>query len=54
MGWGRNTQVETPLWYSAYPWEGLQQIQSKSELRVRMFNMGELNDKEIQELLRRI
>lgn len=54
MGWGRNTQVNTPIWYSAYPWDGLQQINSKSHLRTLLFNKGELNDEETKELLRRI
>lgn len=54
MGWGRLTQVPTQIWYSAYPWTGLQQIGSNSELRVKLFNSGELNDKEIKEMLRRI
>ncbi|MEM7369067.1 MAG: hypothetical protein AAF587_10750 [Bacteroidota bacterium] len=54
MGWGRYTQVPTQMWYSAYPWNGLQQIVSKSQLRVDLFNSGQLNDTQIQDMLRRI
>ncbi|WP_452601800.1 hypothetical protein [Pontimicrobium sp. MEBiC06410] len=54
MGWGRLTQVPTPIWYSAYPWYGLQQIVDKSKLRVELFNSGELNDQEIKTMLSRI
>ncbi len=54
MGWGRLTQVPTPIWYSAYPWTGLQQIVSNSHLRASLFNSGNLSDKEIKEMLRRI
>jgi len=54
MGWGRKTQVLTPIWYSAYPWYGLQQIVDKSKLRVELFNSGELNDQEIKTMLSRI
>ncbi|MBL4604566.1 MAG: hypothetical protein JKY02_02560 [Flavobacteriaceae bacterium] len=54
MGWGRLTQVPTPIWYSAYPWYGLQQIVDKSKLRVALFNSGELNDTEIKEMISRI
>jgi hypothetical protein len=54
MGWGRITQVQTQQFYSAYPWYGLQQIISKTELRSELFNQGELNDEEIKDMLRRI
>ena len=54
MGWGRKTQVPTQIWYSAYPWYGLQQIIDKSKLRVALFNKEELSNKEIDEMLRRI
>lgn len=54
MGWGRKTQVETQFWYSAYPWEGLQQIVSRSQLRTALFNKKNLSDKEKAEALRRI
>ena len=54
MGWGRLTQVPTPIWYSAYPWYGLQQIVDKSKLRTELFNSGELNDQEIKTMLSRI
>lgn len=54
MGWGRKSQVRTPLWYSAYPWLGLQQVVNNSELRFELFNQGDLNDKQIAEMLRRI
>lgn len=54
LGWGRISQVTTPLWYSAYPTLGLQQIVSKSELRTKLFNSGDLNDKQIKAMLRRI
>ncbi|MDC8005264.1 hypothetical protein POV27_14475 [Aureisphaera galaxeae] len=54
MGWGRLTQVPTPIWYSAYPWDGLQQIVDRSKLRMELFNSGELNDAQIKQMLRRI
>ena len=54
MGWGRFTQVPTHIWYSAYPWYGLQQIVDKSKLRTELFNSGELNDAEIKTMLSRI
>ena len=54
MGWGRYTQVHSQLWYSAYPWLGLQQIVANSELRTELFNSGTLNDKQIHDLLRKI
>ena len=54
LGWGRKTQVATPIWYSAYPWYGLQQIVSKSHLRAQLFSGKELNEEEAQEMLRRI
>ena len=54
MGWGRLTQVPTPIWYSAYPWYGLQQIVSKSKLRTELFNSQTLNAEQQKEMLRRI
>lgn len=54
MGWGRLTQVDTQIWYSAYPWQGLPQIVDRSKLRAALFNSGTLNEKQIQEMLRRI
>ena len=54
MGWGRKTQLPTQMWYSAYPWYGLQQIVDKSKLRVELFNSEHLDDKQIDEMLRRI
>lgn len=54
MGWGRLTQVQTPIWYSAYPWYGLQQIVDRSKLRAELFNSGELNDTQIKTMLGRI
>jgi len=54
MGWGRNTQVDTQYWYSAYPWAGLQQINNKSRIRAALFDQGSLNSSEIRDLLRRI
>ncbi|GAB5400900.1 MAG: hypothetical protein Aureis2KO_24850 [Aureisphaera sp.] len=54
MGWGRLTQVPTPIWYSAYPWYGLQQIVDRSKLRTELFNSGELSDTQIKQMLRRI
>ncbi len=54
MGWGRKTQVSTQIWYSAYPWHGLQQIVDKSKLRTELFNSGDLSDEKIAEMLRRI
>ncbi len=54
MGWGRLTQVPTPIWYSAYPWDGLQQIVDRSKLRTELFNSGELTDAKTKEMLRRI
>lgn len=54
MGWGRITQVTTPIWYSAYPWYGLQQIVDRSKLRVELCNSNNLNDNQIATMLRRI
>lgn len=54
MGWGRLTQVRTQTWYSAYPWDGLQQVVDRSKLRAALFNSGTLNEKQIKEMLRRI
>ena len=54
MGWGRATQIVTPIWYSAYPWDGLQQIVSRSRLREALFNSGNLTPGKIKDLLRRI
>ncbi len=54
MGWGRMTQVDTQLWYSAYPWYGLQQIVDRSKLRAELFNSGTLTKKQIQTMLKRI
>ena len=54
MGWGRLTQVPTPIWYSAYPWDGLQQIVDRSKLRTELFNSRELTDAQTKEMLRRI
>lgn len=54
MGWGRLTQVQTNIWYSAYPWYGLQQIIRRSELCNALLQDKELNDKEISETLKRI
>jgi len=54
MGWGRETQVTTPIWYSAYPWSSLTQIVNKSELRAGLFSEKDLSDKEIDQLLHRI
>jgi hypothetical protein len=54
MGWGRETQVNTPVWYSAYPWSSLPQIINKSELRVGLFSDKYLEDEEIENLLKRI
>ncbi|XOV66331.1 MAG: hypothetical protein ACFHU9_11950 [Fluviicola sp.] len=54
MGWGRETQVDTPIWYSAYPWSSLPQIINKSELRVGLFSDQNLEDEEIENLLKRI
>ena len=46
MGWGRKTQVTTPIWYSAYPWWGLQQIVDRTKLRSELLN----NDKKLDKL----
>ncbi|MBX2828775.1 MAG: hypothetical protein KTR22_11465 [Flavobacteriaceae bacterium] len=54
MGWGRLTQVPTQIWYSAYPWYGLQQIVDRSKLRAELFNSGELSETQIKQMLRRI
>jgi hypothetical protein len=54
LGWGRETQVATPIWYSAYPWSGLPQIINKSELRVSLFSKEDPNDEEIDKMLHRI
>lgn len=54
MGWGRKTQIPTQTWYSAYPYYGLQQVVSKTQLRVELFNSKPLNEKQAKEMLRRI
>ena len=54
MGWGRLTQVPSQIWYSAYPWYGLQQIVDRSKLRTELFNSGELSETQIKQMLRRI
>lgn len=54
MGWGRLTQVPTPIWYSAYPWYGLQQIISKSHLRIELFDETPKSDEELRQMLKRI
>lgn len=54
LGWGRLTQVPTPIWYSAYPWYGLQQIVSKTKLRAGLFPQTEPDQQHIEETLRRI
>lgn len=54
MGWGRQTQVPTGIWYSAYPWYGLQQIVSKSELRLELFDEIPKNNEQIRQMLKRI
>lgn len=54
MGWGRETQVTTPIWYSAYPWSSLPQIIIKSELRVALFSKDDRDDEDIDTLLHRI
>lgn len=54
MGWGRYCQVQTQAFYSAYPWQGLQQIVDRSKFRTELFNSGELNNDEIKEMLSRI
>ncbi|WP_107040368.1 hypothetical protein [Brumimicrobium mesophilum] len=54
MGWGRNTQVPSHIWYSAYPWYGQQQIVSKTILRTEIFNSKTLNEKEARNILKDI
>jgi len=54
MGWGRNTQVPTPIWYSAYPWYGQQQIISKTILRKEIFNSKIPGEQEINKILKDI
>lgn len=54
MGWGRITQVETQLWYSAYPWYGLQQINSRSALREELFTQKNPTEAQIKQTLQRI
>lgn len=54
MGWGRITQVPTQIWYSAYPWYGLQQIVSKSKLRTALFNGAVTSETEKETLLNNI
>lgn len=54
LGWGRITQVSTPMWYSAYPWDGLQQIIDRSKLRYELFNAKPLNKKKVSAMLKRI
>lgn len=54
LGWGRQTQVPTPIWYSAYPWSSLPQIINKSELRYALFTKEDPSDEEIDTMLHRI
>lgn len=54
LGWGRQTQVSTPIWYSAYPWSSLPQIVNKSKLRTALFTDKNLTEEEIDQLLHRI
>lgn len=54
LGWGRITQVQTNAWYSAYPWYGLQQIVSKTELRHGLFQEQTPSEDQIKEILKRI
>lgn len=54
MGWGRKSQVPTQVWYSAYPWYGLEQIASNSLLRQSLFNKETLSDKQVKQMLKRI
>lgn len=54
LGWGRYTQVETPIWYSAYPWFGLQQIMSRSLLRDELLNNVNPTEAQLQQTLSRI
>lgn len=54
MGWGRKTQIPTQIWYSAYPYYGLQQIINKTHLRVELFSENQTSEEEAKETLRRI
>lgn len=54
LGWGRLTQVQTNAWYSAYPWYGLQQIVSRTELRYGLLDTNPTTDQKKKELLKRI
>lgn len=54
LGWGRQTQVSTPVWYSAYPWYGLQQIVKRSLLRDELMNNSNPSDEEMKKTLGRI
>lgn len=54
LGWGRTMQVQSQIWYCAYPWDGLQQIVDRTKLRTELFNSGKLNDYEIKKALSRI
>lgn len=54
LGWGRITQVSTPVWYSAYPWNSLPEVVKRTEIRVKLFQKESLNENEINELLQDI
>jgi len=54
MGWGRMTQVQSPMWYSAYPWTSLPQIVSRAELSASIFDDTEGTEEEIKRTLRNI
>lgn len=54
MGWGRELQVPTPIWYSAYPWQGLQSIVNRSLLREDLLKGTKLTDDSIKKTLSRI
>lgn len=54
LGWGRTTQVDTPMWYSAYPWMGLQQIVNRSLVRDALLSDRQLTEEEITHTLRNI
>lgn len=54
LGWGRQTQVSTPVWYSAYPWYGLPQIVKRSLLRDELLNNTNPSEEEMKKTLNRI
>lgn len=54
IGWGRVTQVRSPIWYSAYPWYGLPQIITRSKMRSALNTKNEPSKEDIETLLKSV